>query len=218
MTTVDEHVLYGYTGSGSAAVEAALVLAGLPYRRVDAASWDAKSELEALKAASPLLQVPALKFPDGAVMTESAAILTELGLRHPASGLLPPDAAQRAQVLRGLVYIAANCYACIGIIDYPERFSTGGAEGLEREHIIAGTRQRLHTLWSTFADTFAASPWLSGAQLGALDLLAVVVSKWSGARQHLLKARPEFSALLQRIEGQPAVAGVLAAHFPLQGG
>jgi GST-like protein len=217
MATNDEHVLYGYTGSGSAAVEAALALAKLPCRRVDAASWDAKSELAALKAANPLLQVPALKFPDGSVMTESAAILAELGLRHPASGLLPADATQRAQVLRGLVYIAANCYACIGIIDYPERFSTGGAEGEEREHIITGTRQRLHELWSTFADSFAASPWLSGAELGALDLLAVVVSKWSGARQHLLKARPEFSALLKRIEAHPSVAGVLASHFPSTG-
>ncbi len=31
--------LYGTKGSGSAAIEAALEIAGLPYRRVDAASW-----------------------------------------------------------------------------------------------------------------------------------------------------------------------------------
>lgn len=216
MATQGEHVLYGYIGSGSAAVEAALALAQLPYRRVDAASWDDQSELDALRAANPLLQVPALRFPDGGTMTESAAILAELGLRHPASGLLPTDEQQRAQVLRGLVYIAANCYACIGVIDYPERWSTDGAQEPEREHIITGTKQRLHALWTTFADTFPANPWLSGERLGALDLLAVVVSKWSGARQHLLMARPEFSALLARIEQHPVVAKVLEANFPVQ--
>jgi GST-like protein len=216
MATNGEHVLYGYVGSGSAAVEAALVLAQLPYRRVNAASWDDQSELEALRAANPLLQIPALRFPDGGTMTESAAILAELGLRHPASGLLPADEQQRAQVLRGLVYVAANCYACIGVIDYPERWSTGGAEGPEREHILQGTRQRLHGLWTTFADSFPATPWLGGERLGALDLLAAVVSKWSGARQHLLKKRPEFSALLGRIEQHPAVAGVFTANFPPQ--
>jgi GST-like protein len=216
MATTQEHVLYGYIGSGSAAVEAALVLAGLPYRRVNAASWDDQSELEALRAANPLLQVPALRFPDGCTMTESAAILAELGLRHPHSGLLPADAGQRAQVLRGLVYIAANCYACIGVIDYPERWSTGGCDEPEREHIITGTKARLHALWTTFADTFPAKPWLSGDRLGALDLLAAVVSRWSGARQHLLMARPEFSALLARIEQHPAVAPVFAFNFPPQ--
>jgi GST-like protein len=214
MANPGEHVLHGYIGSGSAAVEAALVLAQLPYRRVDAATWDEQSDLATLKQANPLVQVPALRFPDGGTMTESAAILAELGLRHPDSGLLPADEKQRAQVLRGLVYIAANCYACIGVIDYPERWSTAGAEGPEREHIIDGTKQRLHALWSTFADTFPASPWLSGERLGALDLLAVVVSKWSGARQHLLKARPEFSALLARIEQHAAVASVFNANFP----
>jgi GST-like protein len=217
MRKTDEHVLYGYAGSGSCAVEAALVMAQLPWRRVDAASWDDKSELAALKAANPLLLVPALRLPEGGVKTESAAILAELGLRHPASGLLPADERQRAQVLRGLVYIAANCYACIGVIDYPERWSTGGAEGPEREHIIAGTKARLHELWCTFADTFAATPWLSGQQLGALDLLAAVVSKWSGARQHLAQHRPDFLALMQRVEQHPAVADVFASHFPPQG-
>ena len=31
--------LYGTKGSGSASTEAALEIAGLPYRRLDAASW-----------------------------------------------------------------------------------------------------------------------------------------------------------------------------------
>src|SRR6266496_2855306 len=75
--------------------------------------------LEELKRVNPLAQIPTLVLEDGTVMTESAAILIWLGLRHPKSGLLP---AEPAQAIRGLVFIAANCYAAIGIIDYPERF------------------------------------------------------------------------------------------------
>ena len=70
---------------------------------------------------NPWLQVPTLVWDDGTVMTESAAILIELGLRYPASSLLPAAPAARAQTLRGLVYIAANCYAMIGVIDFPDR-------------------------------------------------------------------------------------------------
>jgi GST-like protein len=208
-----EAVLYGYQGSGSAAVEAALVVAGVPYRVVEAATWDEASQLEPLRAVNPLQQIPALVFPEGTVMTESAAILAELGLRHPASGLLPETPRERAQSLRGLVYIAANCYACIGVIDYPERFCAPCSDD-ERAHVIAGTRARLHAMWEAFADQFPAAPFLAGARPGALDLLAAVVSKWSGARAHLQRHRPEFFALMQRVEQQPGVQAVFERHWP----
>ena len=208
-----EHVLYGYQGSGSAAVEAALALAQVRYRIVNAASWDAASELEALKQVNPLLQIPALRWPDGHTMSESAAILIELGLRHPASSLLPVDPALRARAIHGLVYVAANCYAMIGLIDYPERVLVPPDEA-QKSQVQQGARQRLHALWSSFADQFEPQPFLSGKRLGALDLLAAVVSKWSGARKHLREARPHWYPVLERIEQHPAVAAVFERHWP----
>src|SRR2546428_10065508 len=109
--------LYGAKGSGAAAAEAALRIADLPFRWVEAASWKPGAGLEELKRVNPLAQIPTLVLEDGAVMTESAAILVWLGLQYPASGLLPSQDARRAQAIRGLVFIAANCYAAIGIID-----------------------------------------------------------------------------------------------------
>lgn len=205
--------LYGSPGSGAAAVEAALVLANLPFRTVDAASWQPGPGLDALREVNPLAQIPTLVLPDGAVMTESAAILIHLALAHPDSALLPADPARRAQVLRGLVYVAANCYAAIGIIDYPERWCADADDDTNRR-IKAGATARLHYLWDVFADQFPASPFLTGERLGALDLMAVVVSKWSGARRHLAASRPRFAALLATIESDPRVAPVLARHWP----
>jgi len=207
------YTLFGAQGSGAAAVEAALVLAGVPFRSVDAASWQPGPGLDELRRVNPLAQVPTLLLPDGGVMTESAAILIELGLRHPASRLLPPAEADRAQVIRGLVYIAANCYAAIGVIDYPERWCSKASEA-DSKRIRSGSRARLHQLWDLFADTFPAQPFLSGSQPGALDLLAAVVSKWSGARAHLAAARPDFSALLQAIEREPRLAPVFDKYWP----
>ena len=83
--------LYGTKGSGSAAVEAALRLAGQPFQLVDAASWVPTPGLEKLKRMNPLVQVPTLVLDDGTVMTESAAILIWAGLRFPQSGLLPAE-------------------------------------------------------------------------------------------------------------------------------
>jgi GST-like protein len=207
------YTLFGTKGSGSAAIEAALTLLGESFRSVDAASWEAGPGRDELQRVNPLCQIPTLLLPDGSVLTESAAILIHLGLAHPESGLLPAEAARRAQVLRGLVYVAANCYAAIGIIDYPERWCSDADEDT-RKRIKAGSTVRLHYLWEVFADTFPAQPFLTGERLGALDLIAAVVSKWSGSRKHLAASRPAFSALLAKIEGDPRVAPVFLRHWP----
>lgn len=205
--------LYGCPGSGSAAVEMALHQASLAFELVRAASWEPGPGLDALRAINPLGQIPTLVLEDGSVLTESAAILMHLGLQHPASGLLPADASARAQAMRGLVFIAANCYAAISVGDYPERWTSATSKSA-CEAVRQAARAQLHRAWELFADQFPASPFLSGAQPGALDFLAVVVSKWSGSRAHLRQARPEFFAFLLRLEQHPAVAPVCQAHWP----
>ncbi|MGA0613105.1 glutathione S-transferase family protein [Caldimonas sp. KR1-144] len=212
----DGYTLYGSRGSGSAAIEAALVACGVPWRQVNASSWEPGPGFDELRRVNPLGQIPTLVLPDGTVLTESAAILIHLGLEHPHAGLLPQQPSARARAIRGLVYVAANCYAAIGLIDYPERFCDVPDEAA-RKRTIAVARKCLHGLWDVFADTTppSAGGWLGGDDRpGALDLLACVVSKWSGARAHLKSSRPTFFALLQRVEQHPSFKPVFDAHWP----
>jgi len=210
-----DYTLYGSSGSGSAAIEAALTLCGVPFRLVGAATWEPASALDELGRANPLRQIPTLVLPGSAgVLTESAAILIHLGLAYPAAGLLPAAPAARDQAIHGLVFIAANCYAAIGVIDYPERWCTDATEPM-KEAMRSGARARLHRYWEVFADTFPAPPgFYGGTAPGALDLLAAVVSRWSGARAHVRAERPAFAALLGRIDAHPGVAPVFARHWP----
>jgi GST-like protein len=206
--------LFGSAGSGSAAVELALLRCGVPYRVERASTWEADSAQVELRRVNPLGQIPALRMEDGSVLTESAAILIHLGLTHPSAGLLPIDAAAQAQALRGLVFIAANCYAAIGVIDYPERWCLPGADAATLESLRQGARSRLHGYWELFADQFGGGePYLAGEEPGALDFLAAVVSRWSGAREHLRQARPAFLAGLERVEAHPLAAPVFARHW-----
>jgi GST-like protein len=216
MASRDGYTLYGAQGSGSASVEAALEWSGLPYRLVEAATWEPDSALEELRRVNPLGQIPTLVLPDGTVLTESAAILIHLGLAHPQSGLLPTASSEQARAIRGLVYVAANCYAAVGIVDYPERWLADSDEPA-CENLRRGTRKRLAGLWDVFADSFAATPWLGGPEMGALDLYAATISKWSGARTYLKKSRPAFHELMLRVEAHPKVAPVFARHWPAAG-
>ena len=209
------YTLYGKKGSGSATSQIALDLVGAPYRLVETASWEPNDAFAELLKRNPLGQIPTLVLPGSGVISESAAILIHLGLAHPDSGLLPNDSTTRAQAVRGMVFIAANCYSAISIIDYPERWcADADQDDAVKDRIRAGTRARLHKHWEMFADIFPARPYLSGEQLGALDIHAVVVSKWSGTRKHVEEHRPDFYAALMRIEAHPKVAEVFAQHWP----
>jgi GST-like protein len=208
-----QYTLYGTRGSGSAAVEVALEYCGLPYRKVRASTWEKDSAQDELRQVNPMQQIPTLVLPGGAVMSESAAILIHLGLDAASAGrLLPSEAVARAQSIRGLVFIAANCYSAISVIDYPERWTTSADEA-SLDAIRQGSRKQLHRHWEIFADTFSSAPYLNGEQPGALDFLAAVVSKWAGTRAHLREHRPQFMATLERIEAHEAVAPVFKRHW-----
>ena len=206
------YTLFGTKGSGSACVEIALRHCGLPYRVVRASTWEPDSAMDELAKVNPLRQIPTLVLPGGAVLTESAAILIHLGLSFPERGLLSVEPVARAQSIRGLVFIAANCYSAISISDYPERWTTAKTKA-SQDKVRQAARAQLHRHWEIFADQFYRTPYLSGDAPGALDILATVVSRWSGARAHLRANRPEFFALLQRVEAHPMVAPVLAEHW-----
>jgi GST-like protein len=202
--------LYGHKNSGAAAIEAALELCEIPYRFIDVES--SPEAAKALEKLNPLKQIPTLQKPDGGILTESAAILIHLGLTFPESDLLPENVAERDQVIRGMVYIVCNCYAAIGIIDYPERW-LAEADQSSSQNLMAGARQRLHRSWEVFADQFSGDLYLGDETPGALDVLAAVVTRWAGSREHLRNARPGFFAWLERIDRHPTLAPVFARHW-----
>ena len=203
--------LFGSPGSGSAAVEMALRAAGLEYELVRASSWEPKSAKKRLLGVNPLGQIPTLVLLDGTVLTESAAILISVGLQYPQSGLLPEPEGLRALAMRGLVFIAANCYAAVSVSDYPARWTTDRSSKA-KEHVRQAARRQLHRSWEIFADTLANESLLSVERPGALAFLAVVVSRWSGSRAYLREFRPAFFETLGRLELHPRVAEVLRAQ------
>ncbi|TFF01705.1 glutathione S-transferase [Pseudomonas sp. BCA14] len=204
------YTLYGTDDSGSCMIEIALQRCAVPWHRVEASSWQEGEGTEALARINPLKQIPTLVTPDGQVLTESAAILIHLGLEFPASGLLGGN---RAQILRGLLYITANCYSAIGIIDYPQRWLGQADEALQAQ-LVSGTRRYLHQAWVVFADQFAEQLFAPGNVPNALGIMAAAVSHWDEARQALHALAPGFAQSLAQVDADPIVAPVFARHWP----
>ncbi len=204
------YTLYGIDESGSCMIEIALQRCAVPWRRVDAASWAEGEGSDELARINPLKQVPTLVTPDGKVLTESAAILIHLGLEFPHAHLLSGD---RDEILRGLVYIAANCYSAIGIIDYPQRW-LGNANEAAQAQLVSGTRRYLHQAWVVFADQFAEQLFAPEGEPNALGIMAAAVSRWDEARDVLSGLAPGFAQTLAQVDADPVVAPVFARHWP----
>ncbi|MFO1436581.1 MAG: glutathione S-transferase [Gammaproteobacteria bacterium] len=158
------YVLYGAKGTGSFAPQVLLELAQAPYqfRTVDLAHGEQHSS--AFLAVNPHGKVPALRLPDGTVVTESAAMMLHLGERFPTCGLLPPEASvDRARVQRWMVFMAANIYESCLRFFYSERFTTmpESASGV-RDAAAAALAQRRNII-----DTaLNPGPYLLGKQPG----------------------------------------------------
>ncbi|KAA6179491.1 glutathione S-transferase [Pseudomonas fluorescens] len=204
------YTLYGTDESGSCMIEIALQRCAVPWQRVDASSWQDGAGSEALARINPLKQIPTLVTPDDQVLTESAAILIHLGLEYPDSHLLSGD---RAQIIRGLVYIAANCYSAIGILDYPQRW-LGDADPAAQAQLTSGTRRYLHHAWVVFANQFAGQLFAPNQAPNALGIMAAAVSRWDEAREALNSLAPGFAQTLVRVDADPIVAPVFARHWP----
>ena len=204
------HRLLGCQGCGNAIVECAFAIAGVPleYEEVD---YSADSPTRArLLAVNPLGQVPALVLPDGAVMTESLAMLHYLDDLAPQAGLIPPrgDAARR-DFYRWAVFIVAALYPTWTYGDDPPKWvaDAGGAKQLRES-----TDRHRKALWAQ-VEQAAGTPWFLGERFSAIDLYLAVMSHWRPGRKWWKAEVPKLLAAAEAAIAKPEVGKLIARAF-----
>ncbi len=203
------YTLYGDVGSGAICIEAILAEAGVPYVWQTVSLERNEQKSPAYLAINPSGKIPALRLPDGEIVTETAALIVLLAERHPAANLLPPPGApERAQALRWLAFMATEIYPFIEIGDYPERFvSAGEAEAL-RQKAMERVRARMLQV-----EAAVAGPWFLASGFSALDLYAVMFSRWRECKGWRERHLPKLCALFAAICKRPSAGKVWAKHF-----
>lgn len=202
--------LIGRPGSGSAACEAVLTLAGAAFDVVDMDKTPDGGAPPELLAVNPLGQVPVLVLSDGRTMTESAAICLLIADKYPEAGLAPaPDAPERADYLRWMLYLASAIYPSDLRCYYPDRY-TIDAEGGPGVRAAAIARKAFE--WRVFADALAAKPFLLGDRASAADIYACMLLSWNEDFAAFRSANPLLSQYYFRIAAIGGVAGVWARH------
>lgn len=209
------YTLVACPGTGSAIAEAALSLAGLPFTIREADPWNAEEDRAFLRSLNPLGQLPVLVLPDGAVMTESAAIVLHAAEETPASRLAPtPGSPARAGFLRWLEYLVASIYPTFTFGDEPGRWVPGdeAAAALRRR-----TDEYRQFLWQVMEAGIGPGPWVLGADFSALDIYVSVMTRWRPRRDWFKEACPRLHGIAAAVDRMPSLAPVWARNFPQAG-
>lgn len=200
------YTLYGSNGSGSFVVEAALVKAGARYEPVTIDIEKGDQEKPSFTSINPMKQVPALKLPDGTLMTESVAMVIHFADAFPAKGLAPkPGTSAHASFLRWMVFMGTNIYEGDLRYFYPQRYTTD-PKGIEGVKAAGGA----HMKRSIEVIASALDPYVCGKDLSIADVYLTMVAKWGPDPQ----TNSKLKAVMAKVAADAVYGPVFARHFP----
>jgi glutathione S-transferase len=205
------YTLWGEPNSGSFMVEAALAEAKQSVDLIDLDLTRDEHRAADYRQVSPLCKIPALRFPDGSVMTESAAILLALDEAHPDALLMPPRAGgERRSALRWLLYIAAEIYPLIEMSDYPHRFAPPETSDVGMRSVV---RTRLRERWRAVEEAAGGGGSFLPTGFSAVDLSVAVISRWEVGDEWRAKEGRKLDAIARAVAERPSIAPVWRRHF-----
>jgi GST-like protein len=208
--------VYGAVGSGSIPVEAALTLLEIPYEVFEAVTWVEEAARQRVEAVNPMRQVPALVFPSGEVMTESAAILIQLADLHPQARLAPAiDDPRRPQYLRWMAYVSSSIYALFWIKGDPMRIA---ASRQDAPRVIDRVHDRIAACWANMDRQIKAGRYILGEELTVLDLYVTVISRFGPWRTRFYKTAPRMGEIVRRVDADPRLQEFWAKRYPFEKG
>jgi glutathione S-transferase len=207
------YVIFGDKGSGAFSAEAALSEVGAPYEFKLISLEKNEQRSPAFLAINPSGKMPAVRLPEGQILTESLAILLTVADHFPNARLLPPQASpDRAKAYRWLAFMASEIYPMVEISDYPERFAPSGAEAEAlRQKAKERIRERL-----LIVERQVAGPWFLAHGFSILDIYAAMFSRWRGSigKDWLEGGHiPHLLALGHAVSERPHIAPVWEKHF-----
>ena len=205
--------VYGDKGSGAFSAEAALAEAGAPYDFHLISLEKNEQKKPEFLAINPSGKMPAVKLPEGQIITESLAILLTIADHFPNAHLLPNQASvERAYAYRWLAFMAAEIYPMVEISDYPERFAP---EGDEAKALRRKARERIRERL-LIVERQVAGPWFLPSGFSILDIYAAMFSRWRGSlgkewanAGHI----PKLDALSKALSQRPALREIWKRHF-----
>ena len=159
-----------------------------------------------------MAQIPALRLPDGTIVTESGAMVAHLCDAHPEAGLLPaPGTSGRAEAYRWLFWLATGLYESDLRYYYPDRYT---ADPAGAEAVKAAALARMDHLLAIAETLIGAGPYALGERFSAVDLYLFMLVLWHPDPVAARERHPRLGELVRRVRQRPAVERIWWQHHP----
>lgn len=156
-------------------------------------------------AVHPLGLVPVLRTASGALLSENAAVLQYVAAQHPAAGLAPEGALERARLQEWLSFIGTELHKALFFnllgSDVPDAVK---AHALERAQSRLAHVERHLTGRDFLLERF-----------GVADAYLFTVLVWTAVTPVELARWPALAAFFKRVRARPAVARALGEEQAL---
>jgi len=199
------YVLYYAPGAASMAVHWMLIEAAVPFEAVLVDIEAGAQRDQNYLRLNPEGRVPTL-IVDGLPHRESAALLMLLAERHPESMLMPsPQASERADWLEMMLYLSNTLLPAMRDWFYAaEDGDPGGAAA-----VTALAQRRIESAWSALdARLGDKNLWLVGNHLSTVDLLAMMLMRWSRNMSRPATDWAHLAAYVNRLKTLPSFVEV----------
>ncbi len=174
------YTLYTIPGSCSSGITVLLEKLQVAYTPVK------REDVPDYSSIVPTNQVPALKTPDGQIITEGAAIVLYLLEKH-NSPMLPADLSRKAEFLRWLMFDYATlhpAYSRMFAIQYKTQM-----DEKERTSVLQQLATYVSSLWAILEKELEKKKFITGDQPTIVDYLATIYSGWGKNFQDITIAR-----------------------------
>lgn len=185
---------FGFPGACSLAPHIALEESGIPFRYVMARK-NKPEEREALLKVNPVGQVPAIRFDDGRVLTQNAAILGWVADQAPEKKLLPPSGTfERAKAEEWLSYLGTTLHPAYSPLFNPSL----DAEARKAQ------KEKVRSILDVVESRFGNGPWVLGESFSVVDPYLYVFFSWTTPLQIDTAAWPKLRAHAERVREREA--------------
>jgi glutathione S-transferase len=202
--------LYFSPGSCSLSPHIALREAALPFEleKVDLRSKEMASGGD-YRQVNPKGSVPALKLPDGTVLTEGAALLQYIADQAPEKNLAPKAGTmQRYRLQEWLNFVATEIHKGFSPLFRADQMVTQ-AEG--NAQFKAALIANLHNKFKILAEHLEKHEYLMD-HFTVADGYLFTVLRW--AKAFKIELPPAIQSFQERVQARPAVAAALKAESP----
>lgn len=197
-----------YVKPGACSLASHIVLheigADFDFEKVDTATGKTETGAD-FSTLNPNGYVPAIRFADGEVLSEGAAILQYLADQNPGTNLAPkPGTLERARLQQHLNFIASELHKA-----FSPFFSATPPEGEDKSAAIANLGRKMQTFETLLSD---GRDYLLGKAFSVADAYLFVVANWANPTGIGLEKWPNVEAFVGRVAARPASRTAMRAE------